>query len=347
MNDNRPNENKAWRDRVIPAGKFPPELLIKLLELPKREHEAVIVGPNPGEDAAILKWPREMITVTSDPITFVTPKPGYYAIHVNANDLAAMGAAPGFFTLTMIMPPGSTWGRAEEIMTDALAAADGIGAVLIGGHSEVSEAVNSPVLSVTMFGELIASQPLCSSRGKSGDAVIQVNPMAVEGASILAGEHYEDLIREFGSALVEKAVGFLEDPGLSVVEPALTAARFLPVHAMHDPTEGGLATGLREIAQASDKGLEIWEDRLILAEETEKICSFLDYNPLGLISSGCLLFTIPAEEAGRAASLLKETGRQVSEIGYLTDKPGQYDFIGKDGIKGELPYFEVDELAKG
>lgn len=332
-------------DTAIPPGKIPPALLSKLLTDSRRDAPDVVVGPALGEDAAVVRLGDSMLVVASDPITFPTPKPGWYAVHVNANDIAVMGGAPRYFLLSIMLPPGSTGGFVSECVAQAVEALDALGAVLIGGHTEVTEAVNTTVVSGTMLGTLLVPEPLSTGGGRAGDAVIQVNPMAVEGTSILAGEHRDELVEGLGEATVARAEAFLTDPGLSVVAPARLAATGLPVHAMHDPTEGGIATGLREIAEASGTGLVVEERALILAPETEHVCRVLGYDPLGLISSGCLLFTVCAEAAASAVCLLQREGYPAARVGTLTADGGVYELAKADGSARPLPEFNVDQLA--
>ena len=304
-----------------------------------------MLGPCPGEDAAVVDFTPGLWVVTSDPITFKTPRPGYYAVHINANDIAVMGARPRFFTFTLIAPTQSTEEQVTAIVADVLEASNALGAVLIGGHSEVSEVVNAPLISLTMLGDLIAGRPFQTADGLVGDAVIQVNPMAIEGTSILASEFFSRLEQNFGAELVGRAAGFLYEPGLSVVGPAHLAARHLEVHAMHDPTEGGIATGLREIAKGSGAGLEIHGNRLLIAPETRAICDFLGYDPLGLISSGCLLFTVASDQARVATDLMLEHGYPAAVIGTLTPDRNEFLIRETDGGTRPLPDFAADELA--
>ena len=336
----------SLNSKIVPTGKAGPELLQKLLEIPRKNDPNLIIGPTPGEDAAVVKLDKPLLVVTSDPITFPTLKPGYYAVHVNANDVAVMGAAPRFFIMTVILPPGSSETEAENIMLSAVSASDSLGITLIGGHTEVSEAVNTPVVSITMLGELIKDNPVKTGGGRTGDKIVQVNPMGVEGTSILASEHTQVLEQEFGAALVKKALDFLYNPGISVVDPARLAMLNLEVHAMHDPTEGGLATGLLEMASASNTGLMIDQTELLIAPETRRICAYLGHDPMGLISSGCLLMAVPEGQAEPALELMRNSGYQAAVIGGFTDVPGQYLTKNSTGQTKPLPTFLVDELVK-
>ncbi|MBW2622509.1 MAG: hydrogenase expression protein [Deltaproteobacteria bacterium] len=336
---------ETFENIPLSPGKIPPRLLASLLNLPRKTDPNLLIGPSPGEDAAVISLGQNTVVVTSDPVTFETPEPGYYAVHINANDIAVMGGEPEFFLLTIIAPTDTTERKIAKVLLEAIAAGDGLGITLIGGHSEISEAVKGLVISVTMFGRLIQSRPLSTSDGRPGDAIIQAGPLGVEGTSILAGQYRQEIEREFGASFIERAKGFLFDPGISVAAPARLAAEKLEVHAMHDPTEGGLATGLLEIAQASGLGLTIKRDALLIREETEAVCRFLNYDPLGLISSGCLLFTLPAKEASKAIGLMAASGFSVAKIGFLTENRGEYRMEMKDGEYQPLPVFAVDELA--
>ena len=330
----------------LPVGKIPPALLRRLLELPRRTRPEILLGPKPGEDAAVVKFCPRPVAIASDPITFPTPRPGWYAVHVNANDLAVTGAKPAYFTLTILLPPGSTEEQAVAIMQDALAAADELEVSLVGGHTEVTAAVNIPVVSVTMFGPLLGETPVFTGGGKAGDAIVQVNPMGLEGTSVLAGMYRERLEKEISAELVSRAASLATAPGISVIKPAMLALRLFDVHAMHDPTEGGLATGLREMAAASGLGLDIHAAKMLVRPETLQICNRLKFDPFGLLSSGCLLLALPEEEAAEAVSALQKSGYGAARIGHLTARPGEYRVINKGGDIRELPLFETDELAR-
>ncbi len=331
---------------ALPRGKVPPPLLERLLALPRRTRPEIILGPKAGEDAAVVTPGTKPVAVTADPITFPTPRPGWYAVHVNANDLAVTGAKPDYFTLTIMLPLGSTEADAESIMRDALAAADEVGAALIGGHTEVTAAVNTPVVSVTMFGTLVGAAPVLTGGGRAGDAIIQVNPMALEGTTVLATTYRQRLETEISPELVSRAASLATTPGLSVVKPAMLALERFTVHAMHDPTEGGLATGLREMAAASGLGLDIHAPRLLVRPETLQICNKLKYDPFGLLASGCLLLSVPEEEAAEAVKTFQKAGHGAARIGFFTARPGEYRVLNKGGDMRELPSFETDELTR-
>ncbi len=327
----------------LTSGKLPPAALAGLLELAGPPPAELIVPPALGEDSAVVRLPGELLAVAADPITFPTPRPGHFAVCVNANDLAVTGAKPEYFTLTLLLPEGATVAQARAIVEQAVATGRGMGATLIGGHTEVTPAVAVPVLAVTMFGRLVRETPLRTGGAQAGDHVLQVNPYALEGTAILASERQVDLAGQVTAPDLALAAALLEEPGICVVEPALLVAECPDVHAMHDPTEGGIATGLREMAEAAGLGLRIAAERLCVLPVTERICRPLGIDPLGLISSGCVLMAVAPERCAWVEDTLRTAGYPVADIGVFTADPALVLVDG--GGERPLPVFAVDELA--
>ena len=327
------------------SGKIPAATLGRLLSLPRRYCPELVVPPSVGEDAAVLDLPGGLVAVTSDPITFPTLRPGHVAVCVNANDVAVMGARPRYFTLTILLPPGISESALLDLVADAIRSAEAYGVTLIGGHTEVTSAVTRPVLAVTMFGELVRPEPLRTGGAQAGDALIQVGYMALEGTAILASEHGERLRQALGADDVAAAAALLESPGISVVAPALALAQGEGVHALHDPTEGGLATGLREMAVAAGLGAVVEASRLLLLPVTERVCGCLGYEPLGLISSGCLLAAAEPRLAEALVNALHRGGHGARVVGQFSADPALV-LIDADGRRRQLPEYGVDELAR-
>ena len=339
-------DDRAGQSAGMPAGKVAPEMLERLLGMMAGDSDDVIVGPSLGEDGAVLRIGDMMVAIATDPITFQTPRPGLFAVCVNANDIAVMGARPRYMLLTVILPPGTSEEVLCAIVSDVEETTRRMGITVIGGHTEVSAAVCTPVLSVTMLGPLVSDAPVLTGGVCPGDCLVQVRPLALEGTAILASEHREALLSEVGAADLDRASELLTDPGLSVVEPALLLCEFDGLHAMHDPTEGGFATGLREMMVSSGTGCRLWVDRLIVLDVTRDVCRGLGYSPLGVISSGCLLAALSAEVADEAVSALRRAGYASSIVGRATDCAGAYELLDGTGHVQPLPEFAVDELAR-
>jgi hydrogenase maturation factor len=330
----------------LESGKLPPDLLARMLARLPAGAPDLLVGPGVGEDAAALAFGDRALVVAMDPITFATDLIGWYAVHINANDIAVMGAAPRWFLATLLLPPSAEEADVAGIFDQLTDACRGLDILLIGGHTEVTPDISQPVLVGCMLGEVPRDALLTSAGAHPGDVLILSGPAAIEGTAILGREAPDALrSRGIGDDAIERARRLLFDPGISVVSPARAAAAAGGVTAMHDPTEGGIATGLRELALASGVGLEIAADRIPVWPLTRDICRALDLDPLGLIASGALLIAARPDAAESLIAALKQVSPTVTRIGRaLPEGEGLWMLAG--GERQALPEFARDEIAR-
>ena len=327
-------------------GKFPPQLLEHLLAKAQIVDERVLLGPRPGEDAAVLDMGDRVLVAKTDPITFATEHIGWYAVHVNANDVACTGAAPRWFLATLLVPESTTEDSAEGIFDQILAACESLGITLVGGHSEVTRGIAQPIVVGCMLGETEKSKLVLTSGAQDGDSIVVTKGVAIEGSSILAQEASGSLtLAGVSPDNLSKAKELLFQPGISVVKDALVACSTVNVHSLHDPTEGGIATGLWEIARASGLGLSVEEGSIPILPECAEICQALSLNPLGLLASGALLITTLPEEVPHLLIALEKEGIDAFEIGRITDLEEGVTIISSHELE-PLPTFERDELAR-
>jgi hydrogenase expression/formation protein HypE len=325
-------------------GKLPPELLSELLAEMPHDDPRVRLGPCVGEDAAAIAVDDGALIVTSDPVTFVSERAGWYAVHVNANDIAAMGGDPAWFSATVLAPPATEADELRRLFADLRAACAEVGAVLVTGHTEVTDAVTRLTVAGTMLG-LAQPDAITSSAGaKPGDALLLAGPIALEGTAILAHEAGAALLRAgLAPKELDAAVRLLDDPGISVL-PAARALRPFRPHALHDATEGGVATAVRELALASGVGAELNTRLLPILPLTARICVALHLNPLGLISSGCLVAAVAPTDVDTALAALRAAGLQARRAGRFTAAP---ELVLLDGAWPKAwPEFPRDELAR-
>ena len=231
--------------KVLPVGKLPLEHLRSLLtRLPKHDPR-LLIGPQIGEDAAVIDAGDRYLVVTTDPITFATDHIGRYAVHVNANDVAVLGARPLWFFVVMLLPESRTTPElAETIMADVRTTCEELGVTLGGGHTEITHSLDRPILVGQMLGEVAPTRLVRKTHIAIGDLILLTRGVAIEGTAILAREKSERLRGRVDADLLARAARFLIEPGISVVSAALAAANVGEVvHAMHDPTEGGLRGG--------------------------------------------------------------------------------------------------------
>lgn len=330
----------------FPVGKLDYRLLERLLALNPIQDPRIIVGPQIGEDAAVIDFGEKYLVAKTDPITFTTHRIGWYAVNVNANDIATMGATPKWFLTTILLPERKTNKRlVTQIFHDIIEAAQALHITVCGGHTEISSTIDRPIIVGTMLGEVEKDKLVVNSRACPGDDLLLTKGIAIEGTSIIAHKKASVLKKEFGNQFVKRAQAFINNPGLSVVADALLANTVAQIHAMHDPTEGGLATGIMELASVSGTGVIIDREKIPCYTETEQMCKFYNIHPLGLIASGALLIALNPEFTKEVIAILKKNDIVCTPIGKLTKKNEGLKLLRK-GKLVKMPVFKVDELVK-
>jgi hydrogenase expression/formation protein HypE len=327
-------------------GKLPPDLLAALLVAMPIDDPRVLIGPGVGIDAAVVDIGSGLLVAKSDPITFAAEEIGWYAVHVNANDIAVMGAAPRWFLATLLLPKGTTEAGVCAIFDSLRRACREIGISLVGGHTEVTGGLDRPIVCGHMLGVVERDALVRGDGARPGDRLLLTKAIPLEATSILARERRDELMaRGWAAADLDRAATVLTDPGISVVREARIAVAHRAVTAMHDPTEGGLATGLRELATASGVGVRVYRDRLPVHLEGAALCAAFDLDPLGAIASGSLLMASPPERAPGLLDAYEREGIDCVEIGEAT--PAEQGLVLIEGGQAqELPAFERDEIAR-
>ena len=309
-------------DTALPAGKLPPDLLESVLAGFRPGPEDVVLGPAEGEDACALLVGGDVLVAASDPITFTGREAGRLAVLVNANDVAVSGARPRWFLATVMLPVGTTEAEVQDLFVEMRAALDEVGAALVGGHTEVTPAVDRTVIVGQMSGTLAGGRLVTTGGAGAGDVLVQVGPVPVEGAAVLA-----PLAGDLDAVTAGRAAAALRDPGISVVKPALAAAA-LGATSLHDPTEGGLAGGLHEVARASRLAARIDTGRILWFEPGLSVCRAVGADPIATLASGALLAAFRPEDAERALEGLAVEGFEAARIGVLEAGEGVCDSDG-------------------
>lgn len=306
-----------------------------------------MIGPGVGLDAAAIALDDTILVIKSDPITFPTPDAARYLVNVNANDIACLGAIPRWLLVTSLLPEGATTvGLVEQQFESLTKACQALGIDLIGGHSEITIGIDRPILCGTLLGETDAEGLLDIRDAKPGDSIVLCNGIAIEGTTILASEAPAKLLSEVESEIIETARNFSSTPGISVVSTTRTLLdRGVRPRGLHDPTEGGLASALDEVATATGCGLIIEAQEIDILPETQAICNALGLNPLGLIASGALLAVFSPSDVNDAMRAFTADGVRASIIGRLTDDPAERILVERDRTT-TLPHFEADEIAR-
>jgi hydrogenase maturation factor len=330
---------------VLPLGKLKIDLLRQILPQPRRDPR-VIVGPKIGEDAAVIDFGETYLVAKTDPITFATDEIGWYLVCINSNDIATMGAVPKWLLTTILLPENhTTEDLVRRIMKQIHVACEHFGITLCGGHTEITHGLDRPIVIGQMLGEVKKDRLITSSGAQAGDDLILTKGIGIEATSIIAREREADLSKRFSSAFVNRARNYLTAPGISVLKEALIAAEIGGVHAMHDPTEGGVATAIHELARAANLGGIIWQETLLISEETKQLCQEFQLNPLGVISSGALLIVSEPTKSSEIVSAIAEHHIPCEIIGQLLPADSGC-WIEQNGQRQPLPIFETDEITR-
>jgi hydrogenase maturation factor len=335
---------------MLAPGKLPGAFLADLLQILPTNDPNLILGPSVGEDAAVIDFaPSQdyLLVVKTDPITFATDEIGYYAVNVCANDLAVTGARPRFYLATVLLPATQAdTAMVERIFRQIGDACRQLNISVAGGHSEITRTVSQPVVAGTLLGEVRRGHVLRTGGAQPGDLILLAGSAAIEGVSIIAREMRSQLLAcGWSTSDLDVAANYLHDPGISVMTPALLAADRALVAAMHDPTEGGIATGLLELAVAADAGLAIDLDAIVVSELAVRLCAEFGLDPLGTIASGALLATARERDVARLQQLWAEHSWPSAVIGRVTPKEEGLSAY-RAGRPVEFPRFPVDEITK-
>jgi hydrogenase maturation factor len=332
---------------TLPLGKLPLDQLQRLLDQITPGDPRLLAGPGIGIDCAVIDLGHDMCLVAkTDPITFATDQIGWYSVQVNANDIATTGAAPRWFLATLLLPEAHTDATLiESLLAQMRDACAEVGAWLVGGHTEVTYGIDRPIVAGAMLGEVARDKLILPQGARVGDALLLTKRVAVEGTSIIAREKAAELADRVDAALLARAQGFLHTPGISVVRDAQIATASGRVHAMHDPTEGGLATALHELATAAAVGLEIDARAVPFYDETKVMCAVYDLDAWGLIASGSMLLAVHVDDATHIAGALRAAGIEATVIGRVVEREHGVRLRDAGGLR-PLPTFARDEITR-
>lgn len=329
----------------LPAGKLPNDLLHHYLKEFKFEDPSVLIHPGVGEDvAAVHTGGDDLIVLKSDPITFATDAIGRYAVTVNANDIATAGAIPRWFLTTLLLPCGTTPSQIRAVMQELADEAHRSGVALCGGHTEITDAVHRPVVVGMMVGTAPIRGLVEKKNMAAGDILLLTKGVAVEGTAIIARE-FEERLLALGITAVEikESRDFLKL--ISIMPEARLAAEEGLATAMHDVTEGGVATSLSELSIAGGHRLAVEIEKIPVYRQTRKICDVLGLDPLGLIGSGSLLICCRPGHCDALVRKLKANAIAVSSIGKVLEKGNGIEAF-HHGKVYPWPEFETDEITR-
>jgi hydrogenase expression/formation protein HypE len=327
----------------LPPGKIPIDILKDVVfKNLGAERKEVTLGPAAGVDGAILDFGSKSAVVSMDPITGAVERIGWLAINVNANDIATFGVEPAFFFSCLMLPENADSKIVESISTQMNAAAKSLGIAIVGGHCESTPGLTNPIVVGCVMGITEKGQYVTAAGAKAGDQMILTKSAGIEGTAILASDREAQLTKVFNPVMLESAKNFYNQ--ISVVKDALTAYHAGGVHAMHDPTEGGVLNGIHEMADAAGLGVRVFEEKIVVEPETAKICRYFEIDPLQLISSGALLIAAEKEATPKIIDSLNQEHIYASVIGEFNQYKEKRILMRRDDSAEMLPRPLSDQL---
>lgn len=307
-------------------GKIPNSVLKEIiLDKIKGTRKEILVRPKVGEDCCAVDFGENVCVLSSDPITGAVNEVGRLAVHISCNDVASCGAEPLGLLVTILVPPKATEKELELVMSQICDTANSLNVDIIGGHTEVTSAVNRFVIITTAVGNVTKDKLVSTSGAQVGDDIIITKYAGIEGTAIIAHDKEEELAGKIEKDVLERAKSFVKD--ISVVNEGIIAGRF-GVNSMHDITEGGVLGAIWEVTEASGKGAVVYSDRIPVSDETLKICQLYNIDPLKLISSGCMIVT--CKNGNELVKELESSGIKAAIIGQITDST-EKKLVLKDG----------------
>ncbi|MEA3224213.1 MAG: AIR synthase-related protein [Thermodesulfobacteriota bacterium] len=339
------NRDKSTQEIRLPVGKLPLGILEGCLKKIPIGDKNVLVGPQIGEDAAVIAFGDQTLIFKTDPITFATNDIAKYLIAVNSNDIATMGGIPKYMLTTLLLPEATATNYlAEDILSGIIEACNEAEITLVGGHTEITYGIDRPITVGFMIGICPQGKIIKTSGSMPGDLILLSKGIPIEALAILAKEMPRPVIGgNIDEKIIQRAKDLIIDPGISVVKEASIALAQGGVTSMHDPTEGGLATGLLEVARASNCGLEVYMEKIPILDLAHMILPKFAIDPLGAIASGALIVCCKEQNAGKILDAWKAASISGAIIGRITKGPDLV--LYREGKRTALPTFERDEIA--
>ncbi len=327
----------------LPHGKIPTDILKEIVfKNLGAEREEVVFGPSVGVDGAVIDVGSHSLIASMDPITGAIERIGWLAVNINANDVATFGVQPAFLFSCILLPEDEDSKIVEDICTQMDKAAKRLEIAIVGGHCEATPGLANPIVVGCTIGITEKGKYVTAAGAKPGDKLILTKSAGIEGTTILASDREKQLTKKLNRELVDTAKGLYDQ--ISVVKEAVSAFKTGDVHAMHDPTEGGVAGGIHEMADASNLGVKVSEEKIRIETATKEICNFFGIDPLQLSGSGALLIAVKHDSVNKVIAGLERENIPASVIGEFLKNFHERIIVKRKGDTQVLPRPLSDHL---
>jgi hydrogenase expression/formation protein HypE len=341
-------------------GKFPREFFEKVIypSLGAKRNE-ILVGPAPGVDNCVINvGGGQVLVATTDPLSYISElgaeDSAWLSVHSIASDISTSGFHPQYALLDFNLPAGFGSQEFERYWNALSRESVKLGIALVGGHTARFEGIDSTIIGAgTMFSLGSSRAYLTSASATLGHAVIITKGAAIETTGVLSRVFPNEIKIKIGENRLKIAQSYFKK--ISVVEDALTAVKAGlkagGVSAMHDATEGGVLSGLYELAKASSLGMRVEMAKIPVSSETKEICELFEIDPYTSLSGGTLVFSCNVSTADEAVAMLEGKGIEAAIVGQLVNPEEGINLIDEKG-KGRAiepvidPYWDAYYKAK-
>lgn len=324
--------------RTSTLGKGLAEDLVKLLPV---EDVDSVAGLARKENVAAIRLRDGFLVIGSSSLAISGKQVGYLVAHLAANNVAVKGATPKWFLPTIFLPSRFSEEEVRELFDGIAQALRELGGVAVGGRVEITLNAVRPLISVTAVG-YTTSRVILASGARVGDLVYVVGEVGGAGASVIAWNFEAKLLEEgVDQGTINEAKALLRR--ISSVDTAIRAKGY--VSTMCDAGEGGILQALHEIAVASRVSITVQRDKVELREPVKLVVNHLKIDPLKLLSSGCIVVTVPASRRKEFENFVEKTAKPYSLIGVVVEGDGEV--IVKENVATEvIKENVVDEIYK-
>lgn len=302
----------------------------------KVRRDDVRIRSGVGEDCSVVEFGSHECILSTDPITGADANSGKLAVHINCNDIASCGVEPIGILVTILAPENTSLDEIKEVMKEIGEETQKLNVEILGGHTEITRAVNKMVISCTVIGKAPKGKAVATSGAKEGDDIIVTKQLCLEGTSIIVNDYKNKIKDILTEEEIEEAQNYTNY--LSVVNEGIISGNF-GVNSMHDITEGGVLGALWEVAEASNMGFKVYKEKMPISSITQRICRECSIDPLRFISSGSMLIT--TKNGNELIEILKKEGIKATIIGKIIKGKG---ILVDKNIEKEVEPPERDEL---
>lgn len=328
---------------MLKTGKLDSKLLEEIVfENIKLKRPEVLTRPGIGEDCAVVDFGSYECILSTDPITAAINDIGRLAMHVSCNDVASNGVDPLGIMLAVLLPEGTTEAEINEMMRQAGEVSEELGVEIIGGHTEITAAVNKPVIVSTAIGRGMKWASQNAENMRPGDLIYITKTAGLEGTGIIAWDKAEELREFLSEEELDHAKSLISR--VSVVKEGVLAGR-VGTNGMHDVTEGGILGAVWEMCQVAKTGAEVWVDKIPVEDVTRKICDEYDIDYLRLISSGSMMIMVAPSKKEEMEKAMAENQIQFTNIGIIRNRHDGICMLVEDE-KIEIAPPASDEIYK-